>query len=100
MSSTVMLALEDTHAVWGVALGLGLVVALVVTALLILLLSFVKDIELSVGVLLETAGALSQQTEYIPQLTALPPVLDQVIEEALVQDGYMNALTDGYGVPA
>jgi hypothetical protein len=28
-------------------------------------------------------------------------VLGQIVDEAVVQDGYMNALTDGYGgVPA
>ena len=25
-------------------------------------------------------------------------VLAQIVDEAVVQDGYMNALTDGYGV--
>ena len=31
---------------------------------------------------------------------ATAPVLGLIVEEAVVQDGYMNALTDGYGVKA
>jgi hypothetical protein len=86
----------DGHEFWYVALGLGATVALVVTNLLILLLSYVKDIDLSVGKLLDTAGQVASQTVYIPQLAATPPVLAEVIVEAIIQDGYMNALTDGY----
>ena len=36
-------------------------------------------------------------TASIPQLQATAPVLALIVEEAVVQDGYMNALTDGYG---
>jgi hypothetical protein len=86
----------DGHEFWYVAIGLGATVALVVTNLLILLLSYVKDIELSVGKLLDTAGQVASQTVYIPQLALTPPVLAEVIDEAIIQDGYMNALTDGY----
>ena len=32
-----------------------------------------------------------------PQLQATAPVLGKIVDEAVVQDGYMNALTDGYG---
>ena len=31
-----------------------------------------------------------------PKLAATPAVLNLIIEEAIIQDGYMNALTDGY----
>lgn len=86
----------DGHEFWYVALGLGATVAIVVTILLILLLSYVKDIELSVGKLLATAGQVASQTVYIPQLALTPAVLAEVIDEAIIQDGYMNALTDGY----
>jgi hypothetical protein len=41
----------------------------------------------------EAAG----NTANIPQLQATAPVLEQIVQEAVVQDGYMNALTDGYG---
>ena len=86
----------DGHEFWYVAIGLGATVALVVTLLLILLLSYVKDIEISVNRLLDTAGQIASQTVYIPQLALTPPVLAEVIDEAIIQDGYMNALTDGY----
>ena len=36
-------------------------------------------------------------TANIPQLEATAPVLGLIVEEAVVQDGYMNALTDGFG---
>ena len=38
-----------------------------------------------------------RNTANIPQLEATAPVLALIVEEAVVQDGYMNALTDGYG---
>ena len=51
--------------------------------------------------LLEAATKVAGNTAYIPQLQATAPVLGLIIEEAVVQDGYMNALTDGFGeVPA
>ena len=31
------------------------------------------------------------------KLEATAPVLSLIVDEAVVQDGYMNALTDGYG---
>jgi hypothetical protein len=40
---------------------------------------------------------VAANTENIPQLKATAPVLGLIIEEALVQDDYMNALTDGFG---
>ena len=47
--------------------------------------------------LLETAGAVATNTANIPQLEATAPVLALIVDEAVVQDGYMNALTDGFG---
>ena len=90
------LAAADTHALWQIALGMSAVVIAVVVILLMLLLSFVKDIQASVASLLETAGIVASQTANIPKLAATPPVLNLIIEEAIIQDGYMNALTDGY----
>lgn len=81
---------------WTLALVIGLVAALIVAALLIVLIKAVRDIEGSVGALLETAGAVAENTANIPQLQATAPVLGLIVEEAVVQDGYMNALTDGY----
>ena len=44
---------------------------------------------------------MAGNTANIPQLQATAPVLGQIVDEAIIQDGYMNALTDGYGgVPA
>jgi hypothetical protein len=80
---------------WGVALVIGLVAALVVAALLALLLVHVGRIQRSVRTLLETAGKVGANTANIPQLQATAPVLEQIVDEAVIQDGYMNALTDG-----
>ena len=86
---------------WGVALVIGLVAALIVAALLVVLVRAVRDIDTSVQGLLGVAGAVAENTANIPQLQATAPVLGQIVDEAVVQDGYMNALTDGYGgVPA
>jgi hypothetical protein len=83
--------------VWTLALIIGLVAALIVAVLLLLLIRAVRDIESSVGGLLDIAGKVAANTASIPQLGATAPVLGLIVEEAVVQDGYMNALTDGYG---
>jgi hypothetical protein len=57
----------------------------------------VADIDGSVRGLLEVAGMVATNTAHIPQLQATAPVLASIVDEAVVQDGYMNALTDGYG---
>jgi hypothetical protein len=82
---------------WTIALIIGLVAALVVAALLLMLLRAVGSIERSVGGLLATATKVAANTANIPQLEATAPVLGQIVDEAVVQDGYMNALTDGFG---
>ncbi len=91
-----MIAAFDTHALWQMALGMGGVVLIVVIILLMLLLSLVVDIETSVANLLSTAGVVASHTVNIPKLMLTPAVLNLIIEEAVIQDGYMNALTDGY----
>jgi hypothetical protein len=83
---------------WTLALIIGLVAALIVAGLLLLLIKAVRDIEGSVNSLLTVATDVAGNTANIPQLQATAPVLGQIVEEAVVQDGYMNALTDGYGV--
>ena len=91
----------NDHDAWVLALIIGLVAALIVAGLLLLLIRAVRDIEHSVDGLLETAGKVAANTANIPQLQATAPVLAKIVDEAVVQDGYMNALTDGYGgVPA
>jgi hypothetical protein len=82
---------------WELALAIGLVAALIVAALLVMLIRAVSSIEASVNGLLGAAGQVAANTSYIPQLQATAPVLGLIVQEAVVQDGYMNALTDGYG---
>jgi len=85
------------HTYWAVGLGLGLGAALIVALLLAMLVKTVWSIERSVDGLLEVAGKVAANTANIPQLGATAPVLGLIVEEAVVQDGYMNALTDGFG---
>ena len=87
----------SSHGYWGIALVIGLAAALVVAALLVMLIRSVRSIEKSVDGLLEVAPAVAANTANIPQLEATAPVLAMIVEEAVVQDGYMNALTDGFG---
>lgn len=87
----------SNHGAWGIALIIGLVVALAVAGLLVVLVRAVEDIKRSVTGLLDVAGKVAGNTVNIPQLQATAPVLGLIVEEAVVQDGYMNALTDGYG---
>lgn len=87
----------SAHTLWWIALAIGLIAALVVAGLLVALVKSVVDIDRSAAKLLATAGAVAENTANIPQLQATAPVLGLIVEEALVQDAYMNALTDGYG---
>jgi hypothetical protein len=82
---------------WTLALIIGLVAALIVAALLLMLIRSVSSIERSVNGLLGIAGSVAANTAHIPQLQATAPVLAEIVDEAVVQDGYMNALTDGFG---
>jgi hypothetical protein len=94
---TVSLVAVSAHAYWAIALGIGLGAALIVAILLAVLVKSVGSIEKSVDGLLEVAGKVASNTANIPQLEATAPVLALIVEEAVVQDGYMNALTDGFG---
>ena len=87
----------SAHTYWSIALIIGLAAALIVATLLVLLLRSVAAIDTSVKGLLEVAGKVAGNTQNIPQLEATAPVLGLIVEEAVVQDRYMNALTDGYG---
>jgi hypothetical protein len=87
----------SVNTLWSISLVIGLVAALAVAALLVLLIRAVRDIDGSVAKLLEVAGKVAANTANIPQLQATAPVLAQIVDEAVIQDGYMNALTDGYG---
>jgi hypothetical protein len=92
-----MILATSANTLWGISLGIGLAAALVVVLLLLMLLRAVGDIDTRVAKLLDVAGKAANNTAYIPQLQATAPVLSQIVDEAIVQDGYMNALTDGYG---
>ena len=94
---TLEIAALSNHGAWAVALIIGLVAALAVAGLLVVLVRAVADIGHSVAGLLDVAGKVAANTANIPQLEATAPVLGSIVEEAVVQDGYMNALTDGYG---
>jgi predicted permease len=87
----------SAHTYWVIALVIGLVAALVVAALLAALVRAVMSIKRSVDGLLVVATAVAGNTANIPQLEATAPVLGLIVTEAVVQDGYMNALTDGFG---
>ena len=93
---TVLLA-TSSHTYWAIAWSIGLGAAVVVAILLTVLLESVGSIEKSVAGLLEIATKVASSTANIPQLEATAPVLALIVEEAVVQDGYMNALTDGFG---
>jgi hypothetical protein len=93
----IALAALSNHGAWAIALIIGLVAALAVAGLLLVLIRAVGDIKHSVAGLLDVAGKVAGQTANIPQLEATAPVLALIVEEAVVQDGYMNALTDGFG---
>lgn len=81
---------------WVLALVLGTAAAVVVAILLTVLIGTVGRIQESVEGLLEVAGKVASNTANIPQLEATAPVLAEIVDEAVIQDGYMNALTDGY----
>jgi hypothetical protein len=87
----------SANTLWAVSLVIGLIAALVVAFLLIVLVRTVDDIGRSVRGLLDVAGKVAGNTANIPQLEATAPVLGLIVEEAVVQDRYMSALTDGYG---
>ncbi|MEA2207540.1 MAG: hypothetical protein QOF54_17 [Solirubrobacteraceae bacterium] len=91
------LAAISAHGYWWIALAIGLAAALVVAFLLAVLIIAVMNIERSVDGLLEVATKVAGNTANIPQLEATAPVLGLIVQEAVVQDGYMNALTDGFG---
>src|SRR5262249_4127757 len=94
------LALADSErTLWYVVLAVGLVVALVLAAMLLMLLGLLGRIQERVTGLLRAAGKVGENTSNIPKLEATAPVLEQIATEGVVQDGYMNALSQGYEEP-
>jgi hypothetical protein len=94
---TVPLAELSFNEYWAIALSIAFGAAVIVAILLTVLVEAVGSIERSVDGLLEIAGKVGSNTANIPQLEATAPVLALIVQEAVVQDGYMNALTDGFG---
>jgi hypothetical protein len=94
---TLEIAALSNHGAWAIALIIGLIASLAVAGLLAVLIRTTTDIKNSVAGLLDVAGKVAGQTANIPQLEATAPVLGMIVDEAVVQEGYMNALTDGYG---
>ena len=94
---TVTLAAISAHTYWAIAVSIAFGAAVAVAILLTVLTSTVGNIQKSVNGLLEIAGKVAANTANIPQLEATAPVLGLIVDEAVVQDGYMNALTDGFG---
>ena len=92
-----MIVALTSNGYWALSLGIGAAAAVVVAILLLVLVLTVGSIEKSVDGLLEIAGNVGANTANIPQLEATAPVLALIVDEAVIQDGYMNALTDGYG---
>jgi len=86
-----VIAAADTHTLWWIALGMGLVVLLVVVVLMMLLISFVKDINRGAGVLVNTANDLAANTGAIPLLATTAEVLEDIKAEALVQYEYLES---------
>jgi hypothetical protein len=87
MSAAVVL---DSHTVWWIALGIGLVVIVVVVALMALLLSFIADIDRGAVELLGTAGQIRQQTSSIRLLGQTHAALEEIKEEAVIHLGYLE----------
>ncbi len=87
----------SAHTFWSIGLAIGFGAAVVAAILLTVLVTTVDRIDRSAKALLAVAGQVAGQTEYIPQLQATAPVLQQIEDEVLVLDDYMNALTDGFG---
>jgi hypothetical protein len=83
------------NTLWAISLGIGSWRPSSSAALLAVLVRTVDDIGRSARALLEVAGKVAGNTANIPQLEATAPVLGQIVEEALVQDRYMSALTTG-----
>jgi hypothetical protein len=92
----VTVAALSSNEYWVIALIIGAVAAVAVAILLAVLVVTVGRIERSVAGLVEVAGKVGANTANIPQLQATAPVLEQIVDEAVIQDGYMNALTDGF----
>ena len=84
------LASADTHTLWEITLGMGVVVLGVVVVLMALLITFVAALERGAGRLLDNAGQVAGNTKWIDELSHTAAALDDVLTEASVQRSYLN----------
>lgn len=85
----------STDAYWWIALGAGLVVALVALALLHMLLQAVKAIERNVAQLWSTATLVARNTATSWQLEQTADALEEIKAEALRHDALLTAAVQG-----
>jgi hypothetical protein len=93
----------EVERIWWITLGVGLVVALVVVALLQLLLGAVLRIERNVVELWQTATTVARNTATTWLLGGTAATLEEIQAEALRHDALLApgaaALPDGTGPP-
>jgi hypothetical protein len=94
----------EVQRIWWITLGVGLVVALVVVALLQFLLRAVERIERNVVELWQTATTVARNTATTWLLGETAGTLDEIRAEALRHDALLTpaagALPDGAGPPS
>jgi UDP-N-acetyl-D-mannosaminuronic acid transferase (WecB/TagA/CpsF family) len=77
---------SDEKVLWGVALGIGLVVIVVVIALLTFLSQLVRDIDAGVDSLWTVTSRMAQNTTGLYQLAGTGSVLRALREELIRHD--------------
>jgi hypothetical protein len=85
-----ILASADSHTLWEVTLGMGVVVIGVVIVLMLLLVSFVGDIGRGAARLLDGAGELGGNTQNIGELATTGRALDALLTEASIHATHFN----------
>ncbi|MFP5299001.1 MAG: hypothetical protein ACLGHL_08450 [Actinomycetota bacterium] len=84
---------SDVERIWWITLGVGLVVALVVTFLLHTLLRAVRRIDTNVKDLWQTATTVARNTATTWQLGQTANALEEIKSEALEHDKFLNEVT-------
>jgi hypothetical protein len=87
---TAALASLDSHTLWEVTLGMGVVVIAVVIVLMLVLLSVIGDIGRGAARLLDNAGELGANTQHIGELATTAAGLDAILSEASIHAGHFN----------
>ncbi len=81
---------SNEKVLWGIALGIGLVVFIVVIALLTLLVRLVRDIDVGVDSLWTVTKRLAQNTTGLYQLAGTGSVLRALREELIRHDKLLS----------